>query len=320
MDRKKVFITGEHGNLGELLTRACRRSGAKIVNDNYKRLSRHNKGNIPTVFYAKYKNELNINDSAMMQEIINESKPDIILHTAAFVGTDKCDKDRKAAYAVNVDAIENLLDHVNKYCPDCLFVNFSTTATMDPSAYSQANPINEDTKRGPQTWYGETKLMGEQVVKKKAKKFVNFLPVFLFNIFPVDSSSIWPKVFRYSLTNKTFEILMDPKNYKQYEFAENIIKPILKIINNPLSLNKDIVLTGTEIRKFGDFLNEAADVYEDMYGKKLKYKLVPELDYLKSHVADNSLMLKLSGLTNDKYNQKRISFNKAINQVVRSCR
>jgi nucleoside-diphosphate-sugar epimerase len=317
---KRVLITGEHGNLGGLLTKACRKLGAKVVNDNYSKLARHNKKNIPTVFPANYKNEINISDYTLIDEIIKNSKPEVIIHTAAFVGTDKCDKDRKAAYQVNVEAIESMIDSVNKNSPTCLFVNFSTTATMDPMSYSFSNPINESTKRGPQTWYGETKLMGENAVKKYSKKWINFLPVFLFNEYPTDNSSIWPKLFRSTLSNKTFEILMDPKNYKQYEHSSNVIKPIMKIIQNPESINKDIVVTGTEIKKFSDFLKEASDEFEDMFGKKLKYKVVPDADYLKSHVADNSLMFKLSGISVDKYNKKRISFSKAIKGVIRSCR
>ena len=320
MQSKRIFITGESGNIASLMIRGCKKAGAKIINSSYPKLARHNKRALPFVFGYDYKNELNICDYPLMEQIIKEAKPEIIIHCAAYVNTDKCDKDRKNAYKVNVDATEFLVQCSNKFSPGCLFVNFSTTATMDPLDYSLSKPITENTKRGPKTWYGETKLMGEHAMKKCSSKWINFLPVFLFNEFPYDNSSVWPKIFKNSLKKQYTDLQLDPKNTKQYEYGSNLLKPMIKIIENPESINKDVVIGGTERIKFELALEIAQEEFQDTYGKDIRYSTFPKGDYLHNHVADNSLMLKLSGLTLEKFNKKRIGFREAIREVAKSCR
>lgn len=317
--RKKVFITGEAGHLGSLIRKSFSEKGHQIVNDYYLDYAKHKKQHLPNTFTHNYNLELDIKNTKLIRKVISETRPDIIIHTAAYVGSDKCDADKIGAYEVNVMRTSKICMLIEEYCPSSLFVNFSTTATCDPSEYSLKKPITEITKRNPQTWYGKTKLLGEEVIKKQTRKWINFLPVFLFSKFPNDTSSIWPKLFFNSLNRKSFDILLNKKIYKQYEYSENIIRILYKIIFNDKALHHDIIITGNEVRKFGDFLNIAETEFKKITGKKLLYKLHPEDDYLKHHVADNSTMLRLAGITESKYNKQRKDFHTAIIEVIKSC-
>lgn len=319
MKNKRVLITGESGHLGWLLKNRLKLLGAIIINDKYKQLASHNKRSIPNVFDFDYENELDISKESVIGFVIKESKPDVVIHTAAFVGSDKCEIDWKGAFDINVNCTYNLTSILNFYVPDCLFINFSTTASMDTHCYGIRNKINENTKRLPETWYGQTKLLGERIIKENYKKWINFLPVFLFYKYPYDNASIWAKLFYKSNQNKSLDIQLDPKIYKQYEYSENLIDIMIKIIKNKKSINKDVVLTGSEISKFGKFLDIARRVYEEEHGKHLKYKLIPKLDYLKNHVADNSLMLSLSNTSSEQYCKNRKNFSESIKEVVLSC-
>ena len=316
---KKIFITGEKGHLGSLIALACKAQGYEIINEKYALAAMHSKKNIPDVFVFDYPNEINILDGFLMEGIIKVEQPDVIFHTAAYVGTDKCISSYDDAYQTNVIATHALLNSLKKHCKDCLFVNFSTTATCDPMYYNLKQKITEETARGPKTWYGMTKWQSEQVVKENYDKWINFLPVFLFGKYPFDTSSIWAKIFAKSNNGKKFDILLDTSIHKQYEYAGNIVGIIMEIINNKRSIGKDIVLTGSEIRKFGEFLFLAEREYKKQTGKDLIYNLHPEKDYLKNHIADSSLMYELAGVTEKEYNKHRKDFKTAIKSVVKSC-
>jgi len=316
---KKIFVTGESGHLGSLICSACRERGYSVLNDKYSFQAEHCKSKLPGVFNFQYPNEIDILNEHMIENIFRFEQPDIVFHTAAFVGTDKCISSYHGAYVTNVVAIDNILDIIKKSCSSCLFVNFSTTATCDPMYYGLDNKITENTKRGPKTWYGMTKWQGEQVMKKQYDNWINFLPVFLFGCYPFDTASIWAKIFVQSNNGKRFNILLDPKIHKQYEYAPNMIEVIMRIVENRKSVGKDIVLTGSEIRPFGDFLNIAHEEYKSLLGKDLEYNIFPEEDYLMYHVADPSLMYELADITEEQYNRKRKDFRAAIRAIVKSC-
>jgi nucleoside-diphosphate-sugar epimerase len=316
---KRVLLTGESGQIGLLIKSELVKKGYLIINDHYSRSAHHRKSSLPFTFNYKYQPEIDITNSNLLDKIISKAKPEIIIHTAAFVGTDKCKENMMGAYDVNVKGTVNLCTAMNKSCPDSLFVNFSSTATMDPSKYGIKKPITESTTRRPLTWYGITKLWGEEVVKKRIANWVNLLPVFLFSTYPRDNSSIWPKTFFGSLNKKPFNILLDPKIYKQYEYADNVTEMIVKVIENVESVRKDVVIAGREVKLFGDAISIASEEFKNLTGKKLIYKLSPEEDYCKNHVADNSLMLKLSKTSHTKFNTNRKDFRIAIKEVIKSC-
>lgn len=293
--------------------------GHDIVNDSFQFLATHNKKNIPGTFKYDYLPELNITEKLIVEKVIAESRPDIIVNTAAYVGTDKCDSDFFGAYLSNVKAVDNICNTANKYVPNVLFVNFSTTATMDPDSYGMQNFINEKTKRSPKTWYGMLKLLGEYIVKEKMINWINLLPVFLFGDYPDDNASIWAKVFKNTLSSIETEIKLNLDFYKQYEYSKNIVDILYKIIMNEKSLMKDVIITGNEFKKFDYFISLANVLFEKKFNTKLKYRLKPEADYLKNHVADNFLMLELSNITKDEFTGRRLNFSDAILKVMESC-
>jgi len=318
--RKKILITGESGHLGRLLYYALKHSGHCIINDEAHDsvVCFHNKRSLPCVFDYPYDDEIDISNLYEIYSIIEEHKPDIIIHTAAYVGTDKCEEDEFGAYGLNVDAIRHLMSIIKSVAPDCLFVNFSTTATMDPNSYDAVKKISPETPRKPQTWYGETKLMGEVIVKRLSKRWINFLPVFLFGDYPHDTASIWARMFVASLQGKTYEVKLNPEINKQYEYASNVIPLIEKIIMNPKAEGKDIIIAGPEIDCFGAFIYDAEQAFKKQFGALLNYKLKPEDDYLKHHVADYSTMLEYSKVSAKQFVNTRIDFEKAIWLVTES--
>jgi nucleoside-diphosphate-sugar epimerase len=328
MPKKKVFITGEGGNIGTALIELYRSDPAYLIINDLKEcdeLARFNKSTMPLVFNHRYKDEIHMlgdYGKTKLAEIFEKYPPTIIMHTAAAVGTDKCEREHDGAYYANVEIIRDLADVLRvSNCHNTTFVNFSTTATMDPAAYGMSNGINELTPRSPKTWYGATKYMGEMVTKFSFKNWINLLPVFLFSTFPSDTSSIWAKVFVSSNNGIKYDIKLNPEIYKQYEYVTNMTNVLKRIAENKENNGKDIVICGQDQQPFGYFLEEAQKAYLAKFKTELLFKLNPKEDYLKNHITSKiafNNMLQCAGMTEEEFNAGRKTFTQAIKEVAES--
>lgn len=121
--------------------------------------------------------ELDITDFSAVQDFIQHSKPDLLIHCAAMTGVVDCENNKEKAYAVNVTGTRNLLESCFRFSPEVYFVYIST-----PCIFSgfEGN-YHEDSVPYPQNFYGLTKLLGECEVKNsRLKKWLiirsNFVP------------------------------------------------------------------------------------------------------------------------------------------------
>lgn len=84
---------------------------------------------------------------------------DLFLHFAGYTNVNQAEKDRDAAYALNVTATSNLYEMVTDQRKK--FVYISTDYVFDGTH----PPYNEESIPHPIGYYGETKYEGEKVVK-----------------------------------------------------------------------------------------------------------------------------------------------------------
>ncbi|MDQ1298581.1 MAG: dTDP-4-dehydrorhamnose reductase [Campylobacterota bacterium] len=111
--------------------------------------------------------ELNITNSLLLASTLNEIKPNIIIHTAAYTDVDGCETNLDKAYAINTIGTQNLVN----YCidKDVLFVYISSTGiygTSKTDAYTEFSPIN------PTTVHHKSKYEGEKVVQNHLQKYL----------------------------------------------------------------------------------------------------------------------------------------------------
>lgn len=83
---------------------------------------------------------------------------DTIIHSAAWRSPDQCEKDKSAAYRLNVWATEQLASEARKRNAQMLYISTDYV-------FSGTNPpYREDDTPSPVNYYGETKLMAEKAV------------------------------------------------------------------------------------------------------------------------------------------------------------
>jgi dTDP-4-dehydrorhamnose reductase len=86
--------------------------------------------------------------------------PDFVINLAAYTNVDKSETDRETCWNVNVNAIEYLA----KYCvsSNAHLVNISSDYVFD----GKNGPYSENDLPNPISYYGRSKLAGENIIKK----------------------------------------------------------------------------------------------------------------------------------------------------------
>lgn len=103
-----------------------------------------------------------LTDKHTLSEAVKAIQPDIIVHCAAYVDVDGCEKNKEYAYRLNVESTDILAS----YNPEgTKFIYVSTDSVFDGS---KGNYIEYD-KVNPTNYYAYTKLMGEKAALTKNK-------------------------------------------------------------------------------------------------------------------------------------------------------
>lgn len=143
---KKVLLTGSKGMLGQDLSAILEDEGYDIIETDV--------------------STLDITDFEQVKKVLAESKPDFVVHCAAYTNVDGAEADIEGATLVNAKGTEN----VAKVCGenDITLVYISTDYVFDGTKKEKYLPTDEP---NPLNVYGKTKLEGEKAVQKYCKKY-----------------------------------------------------------------------------------------------------------------------------------------------------
>lgn len=159
----KAFVTGANGQLGhDLLPELSRRGHEAIASGSRARLDWDAEGKFRYV-------PMDITDGAAAANVLTETRPDVVIHCAAWTAVDAAedDENRARVRAVNAGGAANLA----KACAalDCKMIYISTDYVFDGSGET---PWKADGERfAPLNYYGETKLEGEKAVQAALERY-----------------------------------------------------------------------------------------------------------------------------------------------------
>lgn len=142
----KVLVTGANGMLGQDLCPALEKNGFQVFKTDI--------------------DNLDITNQAQVDEVLKQNNPDFVIHCAAYTNVDKAEEDTEIAFKINAQGTENIA----KTCAnlDIPLVFISTDYVFDGTKKEQ---YKTDDKTNPISVYGESKLQGEEAVKKYCEKF-----------------------------------------------------------------------------------------------------------------------------------------------------
>ncbi len=181
---KTVLVTGSNGLLGQKLTDIYLQESDIHLVATGKGPSRHPKSGM--FDYVS----LDICAPNDIDAILNQYSPDCIIHTAAMTNVDECEVEKERCLEMNVEAVKNLALASNRI--GAQLIHLSTDFIFD----GQNGPYSEEDEPAPLSFYGQSKLDGENMVKKYAKSWAIVRTVLVYGLVQDMSRSnvvLWAK-------------------------------------------------------------------------------------------------------------------------------
>ena len=170
MANKKILITGANGLLGQKLIDLYLTKPDKTLIATAKGDCRYPHRN--NFIYAS----LDITNQQEVEEVIQRFQPDCVINTAAMTNVDACETEKEACDALNVDAVKYLADACKKV--NSHFIHISTDFIFD----GENGPYSEEAEALPLSYYGWSKLKGEDMVKTHANSWAILRTVLVYGV------------------------------------------------------------------------------------------------------------------------------------------
>ena len=143
----KILLLGSEGQLGSLINQTLSKKKGFTV-------------------YKNSRKNFDLSESNKLTNLINTIQPNIIINCSAFTNVDQAEIEKKKSLFINSTFLKNLSNLCLKN--NSILIHFSTDYVFDglKGNYKEsyvAKPIN---------YYGLSKLMGEDIIKKKLKRYI----------------------------------------------------------------------------------------------------------------------------------------------------
>lgn len=181
---KKVLVTGSNGLLGQKLSDLYHDIKEVDLLATGPGPNRHPLGDAITY------RSLDIRNRAEVLALFREFKPHTVIHTAAMTNVDQCELEKEACWDLNVHAVDYLIEACNEV--GAQLIHLSTDFIFD----GENGPYKEDDEANPISYYGVSKLKGEQIIIEKCKSWAIARTVLVYGIVKDMSRSnivLWAK-------------------------------------------------------------------------------------------------------------------------------
>jgi dTDP-4-dehydrorhamnose reductase len=176
----KILLIGKTGQLGWELQRSCLTLGEVIPVD-----------------YP----ELDLSKLVSLRDLIQITKPDLIINAAAYTNVDKAETEPEIARCVNALAPEVMAEEMKKLGGS--FIHYSTDFVFDGT---KGNPYIESDIPNPINKYGATKLEGEQLVQGVGGSFLIFRTSWVYS---TRQGGFVTKVLQWARQQETLKVVDD---------------------------------------------------------------------------------------------------------------
>jgi len=176
----KILITGANGQLGRELTKQYQNKDVELLLTDVA--------------------DLDITNLDMVYNYFKKNKPDVVINCAAHTQVDKCETDIDNAFKINAIGPRNLAQAA--FSVGAEIVQISTDYVFNGLGNVQ---IKEFDETSPETVYGDTKLIGEKLVKELNPKHYIVRTAWLYG----DGNNFVKTMIDLSKNNKTLKVVSD---------------------------------------------------------------------------------------------------------------
>ena len=203
----RIFIFGGSGRIGYRFFKNFQSEGHELVATYFE--SNFLESN------ETWKN-LDISNREMVLETVSKFKPDIVIHSSALTNVDLCETNHDIANSINIEGTKNIVEACKKIRSKIIFI--STAYVFD----GKKTIFCENDDCFPATYYGKTKLLGEEIIKSSGLSYL---------ILRTDQPYGWKE--KWQKTNSVTRVLDNFENNQE-------VREIIDLYNNPTFI-EDIV-------------------------------------------------------------------------------
>lgn len=242
-DMQKVLITGANGLLGQKLVIHFSKWYEVLSTD------LQPESFIP-IKHFQY-TPLDVTNFALVDELLTDFAPDLIINAAAYTDVDGCEENKELAWQVNVEAVRNLADYCKR--SKIKLVHYSTDYIFD----GLNGPYAEDARPNPLSYYGQTKLLSEEIIQESGVEYLLIRSNVLFGTGERVKDNFFLWMIKKFKAGQPFGVVDD--QFNNPTLAENLALATLEAVER--NLKGVINLAGSEYLSRYDFALKVADIF-----------------------------------------------------------
>ncbi|WP_286777307.1 dTDP-4-dehydrorhamnose reductase [Sphingobacterium sp. UBA2074] len=166
--------------------------------------------------------KLPLDQTLLIQDILGQYQPDIIIHTAAYTAVDKAESEPESANRVNHLATEEIAQYCRVHGSKLIAISTDYVFAGD-----SAVALNEDEPVDPINVYGLTKLKGEQAIQKWSPEGIIIRTSWVYSIY---GNNFVKTMIRLMGEREEISVISDQKGSPTY--AKDLAEAILTIIES----------------------------------------------------------------------------------------
>ncbi len=273
----KVFITGERGFIGTNLVKRAKLHGFHVISGIHEL-------NEDAAFVSQFTTEkgepcVHRNSEEAWTSFFEVNEIDYVIHNAAVVGTDVVALNAKESTLTNVQGTFNICRAAKKCgIPVCYM---GTTVIYDTPKY-QKSAIEEDSDRGPHTFYGCQKLAAEEIVKSHSEKWMIIRPLFAYGG-EGDMNSLIAKTIYAKLNGVSkIQMFLDPTKIKDYLHVNDYCDGVYACIKEDNCWNNDFNIAAETPLVTGEIIDLMGKVCGQSFSDTIEW--LPQTEYMGNHI------------------------------------
>lgn len=166
------------------------------------------------------KNELDLTKKDDVYSYVKKYNPNVVIHCAAYTQVDKAEEHKELCYDVNVNATKYLVDVCNEIGAKIVYISTDYVFNGEIDGYHKV-----DEKTDPINYYGLTKYLGEEEVRKNKKHFI----VRISWVFGINGNNFIKTMLRLSETKDELSVVCDQIGSPTYTY--DLAKLLIDMIN-----------------------------------------------------------------------------------------
>ncbi|CAN5855705.1 dTDP-4-dehydrorhamnose reductase [soil metagenome] len=160
MGKKRILITGSNGLLGQKLIDLLHAHPEVVLI-----ASSRGENKVAAIYPQVPFVSLDVKERQQVNQVIEDHRPSHLIHTAAMTNVDQCEAEKEACWKLNVEAVRHLVQATEKY--GVHLIHLSTDFVFD----GNNGPYSEEDEPNPISYYGESKLAAEELVKQSSGRW-----------------------------------------------------------------------------------------------------------------------------------------------------